>query len=337
MRRMLQAGNALATGEALPRFSAAAALSRRAAVAGALACAGAALLGAAGCVDQHPRRAGSASGGDALRLVATSPATAQILDKLELPLVGVSSTSRGLPERYANVKQVGTAMAPELEILSNLRPDFVISPNSLMSDLQPKYAAASLPCIFIDLKSVDGLFDSVSYLGRKFDREAQASQLVAEHKAYMAEYRAQAGFSAQNAPSVLVLMGVPGSYVVATPRSYVGSLVALAGGRNVYEDAEQDFINVNTEDMLARDPDIILRTAHALPQQVMAMFAEEFETNDIWKHFRAVQDGRVHDLDSAKFGMSAEFNYPQALEDLQPLLAGDAGVWAAEDTKKEGA
>ena len=30
-------------------------------------------------------------------------------------------------------------------------------------------------------------------------------------------------------------MGLPGSYVVATDKSYVGSLVELAGGDNVYK------------------------------------------------------------------------------------------------------
>ena len=50
------------------------------------------------------------------------------------------------------------------------------------------------------------------------------------------------------------------------------------------------------------------------------MFAEEFETNDIWKHFKAVQEGKVYDLESTLFGMSANFNYQKALESLDPIL-----------------
>ncbi len=45
--------------------------------------------------------------------------------------------------------------------------------------------------------------------------------------------------------------------------------------------------------MKSKEPDTILRTAHALPDQVKKMFAEEFETNEIWKHFEAVQNGKV--------------------------------------------
>ncbi len=275
-----------------------------------------------GCVDQHPERTADEGGTDEVRIVATSPAVAEICDLLELDLVGVPATSRSLPDRYAEVEQVGTAMAPDLEIVKSLRPDYVLSPNSLMSDLQPKYASIMVSSVFLDLRSVQGLYDSIAYLGEKFDREAQAQELVDEYTEFIEGYRAQN--EGMEAPTVLILMGVPGSYVVATPNSYVGSLVALAGGKNVYADSDEEFVNVNTEDMQARDPDIIVRTSHALPSQVMAMFANEFATNDIWKHFRAVQEGRVYDLPSGQFGMSADFTYPEALEDLQAILYGDA-------------
>ena len=45
------------------------------------------------------------------RIIATSPATADICDRLELELVGVcSSTVSTIPERYAEVEQVGTVL-----------------------------------------------------------------------------------------------------------------------------------------------------------------------------------------------------------------------------------
>ena len=113
------------------------------------------------------------------------------------------------------------------------------------------------------------------------------------------------------------------SYIVATENSYVGNLVELAGGINVYAGTDEEFLNANTEDMKTKDPDIILRAAHALPEQVKDMFAEEFETNDIWKHFRAVEQGKVYDLDPSLFNMSANFKYPQALEELEPMLYGE--------------
>ena len=47
--------------------------------------------------------------------------------------------------------------------------------------------------------------------------------------------------------------------------------------------------------MKTKEPDVILRTAHALPDQIVEMFNEEFATDDIWQHFDAVKNGRVYD------------------------------------------
>lgn len=273
------------------------------------------------CVDQHPEENPDTAGKE-LRLVATSPAVAQICSRLNLELVGVCETSGTLPEEYRDLPKVGMAMSPDLEILKSLNPDYVLSPGSLQSDLQPKYAAAGVSSLFLDLKSVEGMYASIEGLGEKFGREEEAQAMLAEFDAFMEEF--QNTNEGKESPRVLVLMGLPGSYIVATESSYVGNLVKLAGGVNVYGDGEgQEFLTANTEDMQQKDPDIILRAAHALPEQVQEMFAEEFETNDIWKHFRAVQEGRVYDLDSSLFNMSANFRYSEALKALQPMLYGE--------------
>lgn len=276
----------------------------------------------AGCVDQSGNGADAASS-DGPRIVATSVATCEILDQLDIDaVVGVPETqSYAIPERYADAESVGSPMAPDMEIISALKPTVILTPNSLEGELKPKYDNIGVESYFLDLKSVDGMYQSILELGRRFDREEQAEQLFAEFEQFKAEYASS--HADQEAPTVLILMGLPGSYVVATESSYAGSLVKLAGGVNVYGDGDgQDFLNVNVEDMLEKEPDIILRTSHAMPDQVKAMFAEEFQTNDIWKHFSAVQNGKVFDLENEKFGMSATFRYQEALQDLQPILYG---------------
>lgn len=279
------------------------------------------IISMAGCVNQHPENSTNSSknGETQERIVATSPSVVAICDKLDIDLVGVCKTSGTLPSRYASVTQVGMAMSPDLEILKSLNPDYVLSPNSLQSDLQPKYASIGVKSIFLNLRSVEGMYASIEGLGEKFGKQEQAEKLVDEFNIFIEEYKKKN--EGKESPRVLVLMGLPGSYIVATDNSYVGSLVKLAGGTNVYGDGDgQEFLNANTEDMKLKEPDIILRAAHALPEDVTKMFNDEFSSNDIWKHFKAVENGRVYDLSYDKFGMSAKFNYPDALEELQPIL-----------------
>ena len=287
-----------------------------------LVLAGVMALSVTGCVNQHPEETSSTNESGEVRLVATSPAVVQICNRLNLDLVGICQSTSELPERYDGVTTVGMAMNPDLEIIKSLDPDYILSPATLQNDLQPKYASIGVSSLFLNLKSVEGMYASIEGLGEKFGREEEAAVMLEEFDSFMAEFAEKN--AGKESPKVLVLMGLPGSYIIATDNSYVGSLVKLAGGTNVYGDGDgQEFLFANTEDMKTKEPDVILRAAHGLPDEARKMFAEEFSTNDIWQHFKAVQEGRVYDLDSNLFNMSANFSYEEALKALQPMLYGE--------------
>src|SRR5690625_6303882 len=112
-------------------------------------------------------------------------------------------------------------------------------------------------------------------------------------------------------------MGVPGSYIVGTENSYIGDLVKRAGGENAVTDEEQDFISANTEYLQQLDADIILRAVHGAPDDVREMFDEEFEQNDIWKHFKAVKNDSVYDLEETLFGTTANLRSEEHTSELQ--------------------
>ena len=82
--------------------------------------AGVMMFSLAACVNQHPEETSNPVNTESLRLVATSPAVAQICNRLNLDLVGVCQTSGVLPERYKDLTKVGMAMNPDLEILKSL-------------------------------------------------------------------------------------------------------------------------------------------------------------------------------------------------------------------------
>ena len=277
------------------------------------------LLFLSGCVDQKVPRPRQGTGNQ-MRIITTSYACAEIMDKLNVDLVAIADSNLAPPpKRYEDLPRIGLAMNPDLEKISSLNPDYVFSPASLLPDLLPKYQAAGIRYGFINLSNVPGMYRSIEDLGHLLNREKEAEALVKDYDEFMKDFKSR---NKGSAPKVLILMGLPGSYVVATDKSYVGSLVKLAGGENVYPDDDQQFLTVNTEDMLEKDPDIILRTAHAMPDKVHQMFQDEFKNNDVWKHFRAVKENKVYDLNTKIFGMSANFSYKEALGDLEKVFYG---------------
>ena len=116
---------------------------------------------------------------------------------------------------------------------------------------------------------------------------------------------------------MLILLGVPGSYLVATEHSYIGDLVKQLGGKNIVQGEQVEYLASNTEYLKKADPDIILRAAHGMPDEVVKMFDKEFKTNDIWKHFAAVKNNRVYDLEERLFGTTGNLAAIEALDELK--------------------
>lgn len=275
-----------------------------------------------GCVNQSLDTNSDSMQTEENRIIATSYATIQICEALEIELVGRAETVGKLNSPYKELPAVGTPMAPDTEAIVMLEPTDVIGPDTLIETIQPTYDAAKIPYTFIDLQSVEGLYNSIKILGEKYHKEEKANKLVENYETKMDKFNKE--LEGKEKPKVLVLMGLPGSYIECTTNSYVGNLVELAGAKNVVQvDTIENFVSWNTEELLALDPDIILLTAHGLPDLAMEMFEEEFATNDVWKNFRAVQEGKVYKLDYDKFGMSATFEWESAFDDLTQIFYGD--------------
>lgn len=276
------------------------------------------LLSLTGCVDQTNAGNSNSTSVQEERLIATSFSAITICDMLELDLIAVPDTTHELPSRYNNLPTVGTSMSPDFEIIASLAPTNVIGPDTLRESIEPKLDAVNVDSLFLNLRSVEGLYDSVGVLGEKYDSQKLAEQIIEGYEQTIEKFNSEReGFES---PTVLILMGFPGSFCEATPTSYVGNLVELAGGINVVEDDSDDFVSWNTEELAKLNPDYILYTSHAIPDLVADMFEKEFSTNDIWKHFTAVQEGRIIELDPSLFHMSANFSWAEGVEFLQELF-----------------
>lgn len=252
------------------------------------------------------------------RIIAGTVVIAEILDKLELDAIAVPTTEKNLAERFKGLPTIGNAMEPDMEIVKSLNPTDVLSVSTLEYDLQDKFKQLKIPVHFLNFQSVDAMMAEIKTLGERYDRTTQAEQLVSGLQKNIDAVQTVA--ANKEGPRVLILLGIPGSYLVATENSYAGDLVKRAGGINVMEGQEAEYLASNTEYLHNSNPDIILRLSHGMPDEVVKMFDEEFKTNDIWKHFEAVKNGKVYDLEEELFGTTASLQVPQALGQLMEIF-----------------
>ncbi|MBD8500325.1 heme ABC transporter substrate-binding protein IsdE [Paenibacillus arenosi] len=252
------------------------------------------------------------------RIVSTTVAITQIMDQLEIDLVGIPKSVKTLPSRYDGLTKVGNPMSPDMELVKSLKPTEVLSVTTLQYDLEPVFKNANMKATFLDLTNLESMQAEITKLGEKYGKQEKAAEIVRKYDTKIEQIRQAT--EGKETPTVLILLGVPGSYLVATEHSYIGDLVRLLGGKNIVQGEKVEFLASNTEHLQQANPDVILRAAHGMPEEVVKMFDEEFKKNDIWHHFKAVQTGRVYDLEERLFGTTGNLAVEEALDALLPML-----------------
>ncbi|HDX9668966.1 TPA: heme ABC transporter substrate-binding protein IsdE [Bacillus cereus] len=276
------------------------------------------LVSIAGCSSPKKETAKQVKSESKERVVATTVAVTEIMDALEVDLVGVPTSSKTLPKRYKGLPDVGNPMSPDMEKVKSLKPSEVLSVTTLEYELKPVFDGVGMKANFLDLTSLKNMQNSINDLGKKYGREKQAEAVVTKLDKKVASIQKEV--KGKKEPTVLILLGVPGSYLVATEHSYIGDLVKQLGGKNIVQGEQVEYLASNTEYLKKADPDIILRAAHGMPDEVVKMFDKEFKTNDIWKHFAAVKNNRVYDLEERLFGTTGNLAAIEALDELKKMM-----------------
>ena len=255
---------------------------------------------------------------EAGNVVASSVAIVEILDAMNIPMVGVPTSSYTLPESVADATEIGNPMSPDMEVITSLEPDYIISVNSLEADLGDQFKATGATTYFADLSSYEGLKTTITDLGALFGTEDAASAVIAglEEK----EANVEVEVEGKEAPTVSIIFGAGDSFMAASDSTYVGNLVRLAGGVNVVTDAPSGFSPIDMEYLAEQNPDYILLMAHANPEESLKALQNEFDTNEAWQNFDAVTNDRVYALETGYFGMSANLQAGDALEKLVEIL-----------------
>ncbi|HFK1496511.1 MULTISPECIES: heme ABC transporter substrate-binding protein IsdE [Bacillus] len=276
------------------------------------------LVSIAGCSSPKKETAKQVKSESKERIVATTVAVTEIMDALEVDLVGVPTSSKTLPKRYKGLPEVGNPMSPDMEKVKSLKPSEVLSVTTLEYELKPVFDGVGMKANFVDLTSLKNMQNAISNLGKQYGREKQAEAVVTKLDKKVASIQKEV--KGKKEPTVLILLGVPGSYLVATEHSYIGDLVKQLGGKNIVQGEQVEYLASNTEYLKKADPDIILRAAHGMPDEVVKMFDKEFKTNDIWKHFAAVKNNRVYDLEERLFGTTGNLAAIEALDELKKMM-----------------
>lgn len=248
-------------------------------------------------------------------VVSTSVALTEILDALQIKVSGVPSTSYELLESTKDAVEVGNPMSPDLEIIKSLNPDIVVSVDTLGSDYIKLFEDNNIKSEFFSLSSLEGLKETIKTLGERFNKNEKAKELVSQ-----IEEKEKNVSNSSESTDVLVLFAAPGSTMIATPSSYIGSLVELVGGNNLVQDSSMPFVTYSKEELTKLNPEKILVMTHAMPEETKKALEKEMASDATWQNIKAVKEGKVIYLDNNYFGMSANLKVIEGLDILKDIV-----------------
>ena len=226
------------------------------------------------------------------RIVSLNPATTEILFALGAGARVVGRTHWDTaPDSARAVPDLGPGIRPNVEAVLAARPDLVILYAS--DDDRPaarQLAAAGIPVLALKTDRIDQFQRAVRLVGLATGANAAAGVVVDTVLASLARVRA----ATHALPRPRVFWHVWDSPIYTIGRgSYLDELLATAGGANVFGDLDAPSPQVSLEEIVRRDPDLIL----AGPEG-----AARIRASAAWQGVRAVREGRVLVVDTMLVG-----------------------------------
>ncbi|MDT0441925.1 ABC transporter substrate-binding protein [Streptomyces johnsoniae] len=320
---------------------------RRSTAATAVALTAALALAACGSDDSGSGSGGDGegNGGGGTRTVETAmgpvevpedPERVVVLDTGELDTaitlgvtpVGAVQTDTGtmfldyLPqEGLADIENVGTIAAPDLEAIHELDPDLILG--SKVRDEQ-RYDELSqiAPTVFSENVGApwqDNFLMHAEALGRS----AEAEEVVAAYEAHVAEVtEAVGGAEAAAGTEVSMVRFIEGGNTrLYGQDNFIGTILADVGlGRPaITEEAEDGFaVEVSPEQVDRADGDFIFYTSYGAPD---ASGEEDAVGGPLWEELTAVQEGRAFRVDDQLWFLGIGYTAAeQILDELQQHL-----------------
>lgn len=229
-------------------------------------------------------------------------------------LVGRSSYCTYPPDVHS-LPDVGGLLDPNIERIIRLQPDLLLV-SKAGRDLRGLLDAAGLNYLVLPNESLNDVFESIELLGKACGRESAADQLVAQMRARISAVSQR--FAGQTPKRVLVAITasrIPMSPPwIAGPKSYLGSLVELAGHRPVPEDLGADYGEISIEHVLRTNPDVIIEI-RGLAGEKMDISADALQAWGSLGPLNAVRNGRVFILQGAQHVIPG----PRCVDTLEEL------------------
>jgi len=248
------------------------------------------------------------------RIVSLVPSSTEIVYALGAGdlLVGVTEYCDYPPEA-TRLPRVGgfSANTVSIETIIGMEPDVVLATGKLHQLLIAELERLNIPVVALEPQWYDDVCENILLLGRVTGQNDRASEIAAAMRAKADEVRKQAATIPQDQRVTVFYQVWQDPLMAATNHSFIGEMIEMAGGRNIFADLEQRSPQVSEEAVLARDPQVILAPSVADREEIV----QRMRQRSGWDRIAALRNDRVHLVPNDMVSRPA----PRLIEGLQAI------------------
>jgi iron complex transport system substrate-binding protein len=256
------------------------------------------------------------------RIVSTAPSVTETLFAMGLGphVVGVTIFCNFPPEA-AKLPKIGSLLHPDVEAIVALHPDLVVVQDKYRS-LPDQLGRLHINYVEVPSDDLEGIFAGARKIGRATGSTQAAEQLISSIQTRLDQVRKRAAGSPR--PRVAFIVGHTGNrlegLIAGAAHSYFSDLIEIAGGTDIFADASSPYPRISLEEILSRNPDVILELAGQEKEkqdEIVRLWSEH-------RSIRAVANGRVHAIPPGPFLIPGP-RAAEAAESLVQLLHPKSG------------
>lgn len=208
------------------------------------------------------------------RIVSTAPSNTNILVELGLKdkIVGISNYD-SLEGDYLRIDFKN----PDVEAIVALEPDVIIaSGHNKTGDEDPfkLLKEAGIAVVYIpSADSIEGIYESIDFIGDVVDLKTEASKLVADMKADIEAVKARAAEVTEVKTVYFEISPSPNIFTTGSG-TFQHELIELIGAENIFA-SETGWFSPSVEDILDREPDVIITNVTYMENSVEEIKSRE--------------------------------------------------------------
>jgi len=182
------------------------------------------------------------------------------------------------------------------ELIDSLKPTLILSSHEMQRDIAEELKNKGYNVLHFEPVTLDDVFEMMQKIGEATGTLNRAKALTAQYNKEIEEIRAVTS----QLPRVAVYFEINhmGPYVLGSG-SPMDQMIDIAGGRNIFEDIPGEALRVDLEEIVKRNPDIILTPLWPAAGRDEVTTVYEIETRPGFDTIKAVMNDRVYHYDSS--------------------------------------